>query len=79
MRFAMRAIGVRDDIPVPRLVYSFTAPLVEPFYKYFPASERFDIRVIEAASLAAAGAVIALVLAVYVIELLTLGGDGRRT
>jgi len=70
LRFAMRAIGVRDDLPFPTLLYSLTAPLVEPFYRYFPAPERFDFRAVEVASLTAAGVVIALALGVYVLALL---------
>src|SRR5438046_167371 len=62
LRFAMRAVGVRDDIPFPGLIYSLTAPIVQPFYRYFPASPRFDYREVEAASLAAAGVVLALAL-----------------
>lgn len=70
MRFGMRAAGVRDDIPFPGLVYSLTAPLVQPFYRYFPASERFDLYAIEIASLVAAGSVLAIALGLYVLGLL---------
>jgi uncharacterized protein YggT (Ycf19 family) len=70
LRFAMRAIGVRGDVPLPGFVYSVTAPLVEPFYRFFPASERFDLREIEMASVAAAGSVLAVVLGLYAVGLL---------
>ena len=73
LRFAMRALGVRDDIPFPGLVYSLTAPLVQPFYRYFPAPERFDYHTIEAASLVTAGVALALALGVYVVGLLAQG------
>jgi len=57
----MRSTGVRPDIPFPGFVYGLTAPLVQPFYRFFPLpmpyGERFDIAVLETASLAAAGAV----------------------
>src|SRR5437867_5826922 len=70
LRFAMRALGVRDDIPFPGLVYSLTAPLVQPFYRYFPAPERFDYHVVEGASLVAAGVALVLALIIYVAGLL---------
>jgi hypothetical protein len=77
----MRALGVRPDIAFPGLVYSLTAPLVQPFYRFFPLptpyGDRFDIAVVEIASLAAAGAVFALALAVYVIWLSLFRRDGR--
>ncbi|MFL5733089.1 MAG: hypothetical protein ACJ78Q_07780 [Chloroflexia bacterium] len=75
LRFAMRALGVRDDIPFPGLVYSVTAPVVEFFYRFFPLDARFDHPAIEVASLAAAGAVLAVALAIYVVGLLLLGGN----
>jgi hypothetical protein len=65
LRFGMRLAGVRDDIPLPGFVYSLTAPLVQPFYRYFPVSERFDHYAVEVASLAAAGCVIGILLLVY--------------
>lgn len=73
LRFAMRALGVRDDIPLPGLVYSLTAPVVEPFYRFFPLDARFDYHAVEVASLAAAGSVLALALGVYVVALLLFG------
>ena len=73
LRFGMRAVGVRDDIPLPGSIYSLTAPLVQPFYRLFPAPERFDYYAIEAASLAAAGSVVAAALALYVALLLLSG------
>ncbi len=70
MRFAMRALGVRDDIPFPHLIYALTAPLVQPFYSFFPVSDRFDYRAVEVASLAAAGVVLAVAVGLYVLGLL---------
>src|SRR3954470_23283817 len=74
LRFGMRALGVRPDIAFPGLVYGLTAPLVQPFYRFFPLpapyGERFDIAVVEAASLAAAGAFFLVALAIYVIWVL---------
>lgn len=65
MRFAMRALGVREDIPFPGLVYSLTAPLVAPFYRFFPVSPRFDLYAVEMASLAAAAVIMGLTILVY--------------
>ncbi len=74
LRFAMRAVGVRDDIPIPGVVYSLTAPLVEPFYRFFPLGDaRFDYRVFDVAAIAAAGVVITIALLVYVVGLLVEG------
>lgn len=71
LRFGMRALGVLPDLPVPGAVYSLTAPWVERLYGVLPpTSQRFDQAAIEAASLAAAGAVVALGLAAYVLALL---------
>jgi uncharacterized protein YggT (Ycf19 family) len=70
LRFAMRAVGVRGDVPFPAFVYGLTAPLVEPFYRFFPVSERFDFKAVEAASLVAAGVVLACALGVYTLGLL---------
>src|SRR5437868_482577 len=70
-RFGMRAVGVRDELPVPSTVYALTQPVVEPLYRYFPVGEaRFDYHVVEAASLAAAGVVVALGVGVYAVGLL---------
>jgi multisubunit Na+/H+ antiporter MnhB subunit len=70
----MRALGVRPDVAFPGLVYSLTTPLVQPFYRYFPLpapyGARFDIAVVETASLAAVGAVFLVVLAIYVLGLM---------
>jgi hypothetical protein len=74
LRFGLRAVGVRDDIAFPGMVYRLTAPLVEPFYRYFPVSERFDEGAVEVATLAAAGSVLAVALGVYVVGLLVAGG-----
>lgn len=66
LRFGMRAVGVRDDIPLPGRIYTLTAPLVEPFYGIFPVTSRFDYPAVEIASLAAIGVVVALTLLIYV-------------
>ena len=78
LRFAMRALGVRDDIPFPGLIYSVTAPVVEPFYRYFPLDARFDYRTVELASLAAAGVALALALGLYALGLLLFAGRRWR-
>jgi hypothetical protein len=70
LRFAMRALGVRDDIPFPGLIYAVTAPVVEPFYRFFPLQARFDLNAFEFASLAAAGTLMALAAGVYALGLL---------
>jgi len=74
LRFGMRALGVRPDIAFPGFVYSLTAPLVQPFYRFFPLptpyGERFDVVVVETASMAAAGALVLAALVVYVLWLL---------
>jgi hypothetical protein len=71
LRFGMRALGVLPDLPVPGAVYTLTAPAVERLYSLLPpTSQRFDQAAIEAASLAAAGAVVALGLAAYVLAML---------
>ena len=72
LRFGMRALGVRTDVPFPGFVYWATTPLVEPFYRYFPANPRFDTPVAEAASLAAAGTVFLVAALVYVLFLVLL-------
>jgi hypothetical protein len=78
LRFGMRALGVRADLPIPGLVYSATAPIVEPFYRFLPASPRFDTSVVEVASPAAAGTVFAVAVAVYVFCLLAISLFHRR-
>lgn len=70
LRFSMRLLGVRQDIPFPSIVYGVTAPLAGRFYPFFPANERFDYPAVEVASLAAAGVVIAVALLIYVVGLL---------
>ena len=70
LRFGMRAVGVRDDIPFPSFVYALTGPLVDPFYRFFPADTRLDYRVVEVASMVAAGVILAIALALYVVGLL---------
>jgi hypothetical protein len=70
LRFGMRALGVRPDIAFPGLVYGLTAPLVQPFYRFFslpvPYGARFDTPIIETASLATAGTVFVAALALYI-------------
>jgi len=71
LRFGMRALGVLPDLPVPGLVYTVTSPAVERLYGVLPpTSQRFDQAVIEVASLAVAGGVVALGLVAYVLSLL---------
>lgn len=73
LRFGMRALGVRPDIPLPGLLYSLTAPLIQPFYKLFPVTDRYDrydIPVVEVAALSAAGSVLGMALLLYVFGLL---------
>jgi hypothetical protein len=71
LRFGMRALGVLPDLPVPGAVYNVTTPAVERLYGALPPSSgRFDEQVIEVASLAAAGGVVALGLVAYVLSLL---------
>ena len=70
LRFGMRAVGVRDDIPLPGRIYTLTAPMVEPLYSIFPVSDRYDYPTIELASLAAVGVVITLTLVIYMLGLL---------
>jgi len=72
LRFAMRALGVRPDIPFPGFIYWVTAPLVQPFHGQFPASPRFDYHTTEVASLVAAGAVIVACVVIYAFVLLAL-------
>ncbi len=78
LRFGMRAVGVRDDIPFPGLIYSVTAPLVQPFYRYFPVSDRFDHDAIEVASLVAAASVLLVALGIYAAGLLLFDHAGTR-
>jgi hypothetical protein len=69
---------VRYDIPVAEAVYTITNPIVQPFYRWFPAPERFDYYAVEWASVAAAGVVIAVALLVYVLGLLVVTQFGRN-
>jgi hypothetical protein len=78
LRFGMRFIGVRGDVPVPGAVYAITAPVVERFYGAFPASPRFDYPYVETASLAAAGAVVGAAVVVYALGLVASAFLGRR-
>lgn len=78
MRFGMRAVGVRPDIAFPGLIYRLTLPVVEPFYRYFPVSPRFDQSALEAASLAAAAAVLGAALVVCTLWLLVSGWLSSR-
>ena len=70
LRFALRLLGVRPDIPFPGFVYSLTTPVVEPFYRFFPVSDRFDYYALEWASILAAGCVLSAALIIYAIGLL---------
>jgi hypothetical protein len=70
LRFGLRLVGVRPDIPFPGFVYSVTAPVVTPFYTLFPVSERFDYYAVEWAALVAAGCVLAAALVIYAAALL---------
>ncbi len=74
LRFGMRALGVRPDVAFPGFIYGLTAPIVQPFYSFFPLpapyGERFDIAVVETASLAAVGFVTVVTLAIFVIGLI---------
>ena len=79
LRFGMRLLGVRYDTSIAGAVYALTEPLVEPFYRWFPAAERFDYRATEAASLVAAGTVVVGALTIYVVCLLVVTQlQGRR-
>ncbi len=69
LRFAMRLIGVRGDVPLPGAIYAITSPLVAPFYGPFPASDRFDYPAIEVAALVAAGMVIGVAVVIYAVGL----------
>ncbi len=77
LRFGMRFIGVRGDVPVPGAVYAVTSPLVTPFYGAFPASERFDYPTVEMASLVAAGVVIGAAVVIYAVGLVVSAFLGR--
>jgi uncharacterized protein YggT (Ycf19 family) len=70
LRFGMRLVGVRGDVPLPGAIYALTSPLVEPFYRAFPASDRFDYPTMEVASLVAAGVVIGAAVVIYAVGLL---------
>jgi hypothetical protein len=72
LRFAMRLLAVRGDVPLPGAVYAVTSPLVTPFYGAFPVSNRFDYTAVEVASLAAAGVVIGAAVVVYAVGLVVL-------
>lgn len=70
LRFGMRAVGVRSDVPLPSFVYWVTTWLVTPFYRFFPADARFDRSALEVAALAAAGSIFLAAVGAYVIGLL---------
>ncbi len=81
LRFGMRALGVRPDLPLPGLLYSLTLPFVQPFYNLFPITDRYDrydLPVVEVASLATARSVLGVALLVYVVGLMLFAGE-RRT
>lgn len=77
LRFGMRLIGVRGDVPLPGAIYAITSPLVELFYGAFPTSDRFDYPTMEAASLVAAGVVIGAAVVIYAVGLLVSAFLGR--
>ena len=65
------AIAVKAPAEVDfSVVVNVTAPVVEPFYRFFPVSERFDYYAVEWAALLAAGGILAAALAIYVAGLL---------
>ncbi len=70
LRFGMRAVGVRTDVPLPSFVYGVTDWLVTPFYSFFPADARFDRSALEVAALAAAGTLFLAAVGIYLITLL---------
>jgi hypothetical protein len=69
LRFGMRALGVRENVPFPGFIYWATDRIVSPFYHYFPADARVDRGSIEVATLAAAGAIFLVAIAAYLIGL----------
>lgn len=77
LRFGMRFIGVRGDVPLPGAVYAITSPLVAPFSGAFPASPRFDYPTVEAASIAAAGVVMGAAVVIYAVGLMVSAFLGR--
>ena len=70
LRFGMRAVGVRLDVPLPSFVYGVTAWLVTPFYRYFPVDARFDRSALEVAALAAAATLFLAAVGIYVLFVL---------
>lgn len=70
LRFGMRAVGVRSDVPLPSFVYWVTTWLVTPFYRFFPADARFDRSALEVAALAAAGSIFLAAVGIYVLFVL---------
>jgi hypothetical protein len=77
LRFGMRFIGVRGDVPLPGAVYAITSPLVAPLSVVFPASPRFDYPAVEAASIATAGVVIGAAVVIYAVGLMVSAFLGR--
>jgi hypothetical protein len=73
LRFGMRALGVRENVPFPSFIYWATDRLISSFYHYFPADARFDKGSIEMATLAAAGAIFLVAVVVCVV------GNARRS
>jgi hypothetical protein len=70
LRFGMRAVGVRPDVPLPSFVYGVTAWLVTPLYRYFPTDARFDRSALEVAALAVAGTIFLVAVGAYVLFVL---------
>ena len=79
LRFGMRAVGVRPDVPLPDFIYRVTSDFVSPFYRYFPADARFDRSALEVAALAAAGAIFLAAVGAYLIGLLLSAALGNRS
>jgi hypothetical protein len=73
LRFGMRAVGVRPDVPLPSFVYGVTTWLVTPFYRFFPADVRFDRSALEVAALTASGSIFLAAVAIYLLFVLVFG------
>ena len=67
LRFGMRSLGVRENVPLPGFIYWATDRIVSPFYSYFPADARFDRGSMEVATLAAVGAIFLVAVVVCVV------------
>jgi hypothetical protein len=78
LRFGMRAVGVRPDVPLPSFVYGVTTWLVTPFYSFLPADVRFDRSALEVAALAAAGSIFLAAVAIYLLFVIVSGTRNRQ-